>query len=98
MNAATFDNFRTLLESAAGRTPEGETPARRTQLGTYAALSAVVMAALWGVAAGSVAPSLALQNLYKVPARGPARCWGWAARCSACPWACGSSCAPACTP
>ena len=70
MNATTpFDNFRTLLASAAGHAPpERPTPARRTQLATYAALSAVVMAALWGLAAGSMAPLMAAQNLYKVPA------------------------------
>lgn len=70
MNATTtFDNFRTLLDAAAGRPARDEaTPARRTQLATYAALSAVVMAALWGLSAGSMTPLLAAQNLYKVPA------------------------------
>ena len=69
MNTATFEPFRELLENVAGRPgAEPETRARRTQLATYAALSAVVMAALWGLAAGSLSMSHALQNLYKVPA------------------------------
>jgi hypothetical protein len=70
VNASTpFDNFRTLLASAAGHAaPERPSSARRTQLATYAALSAVAMAALWGLAAGSMTPLMAAQNLYKVPA------------------------------
>ena len=70
MNVATpIDNFRALLESAAGHAPtERETTARRTQLAAFAALSAVLMASLWGLAAGSMSPLLAVANLYKVPA------------------------------
>ena len=68
MTTTTFDNFRTLLDTASGRADETEfSDARSTQLGTYAALSAAAMAALWGVAVGSSSVELALGNLYKVP-------------------------------
>lgn len=68
MTTSTLEPFKALMDSAAGQPPEpGETRARRAQLITYAALSAVALAGLWGLAAGSSAGALGTQNLYKVP-------------------------------
>lgn len=46
---------------------EDETPARRAQLAIIALSISLVMAALWGLAAGSSVPALALHNAYKLP-------------------------------
>jgi hypothetical protein len=43
------------------------TPSRRGQLSLSAMAASIAMAALWGAAAGSSVPSLALENLYKLP-------------------------------
>jgi len=45
----------------------GEGSAQSLQQGTFAALSALAIGALWGAAAGSVSTGLAVANLYKVP-------------------------------
>lgn len=56
-----------LIDIARGRVPENLGPARRVRLITGAALSSLVFAALWGLAAGSTMPLLALGNAAKVP-------------------------------
>ena len=58
-----------LLRLATGGALEDEdaTPARRAQLALIAVLASLVMAAIWGVAAGISVPSLAIQNSYKLP-------------------------------
>jgi hypothetical protein len=59
----------TVFHLACGRAP-GEAdgaPARRAQLALAALFASLVMSALWGAAAGSAVPSLALMNLYKLP-------------------------------
>ncbi|MFO0727163.1 MAG: hypothetical protein U1E65_25510 [Myxococcota bacterium] len=59
----------TLLDLATGRPfrPEDDGRARRAQLITLALLAAVAAAAVWGLAAGSRSPAMAIANLYKVP-------------------------------
>ena len=62
-------HFSTLLNLTCGK-PLGEEDsgrARRLQIVVSALLTSLVFAALWGVAAGSRLPSLAIANLYKVP-------------------------------
>jgi len=58
-----------LLNLACGRPlPEEEDGrSRRLQLVAAALLASLVFAGLWGLAAGSSSPVLALANLYKVP-------------------------------
>jgi hypothetical protein len=58
-----------LFHLATGGTLPDEdlTPARRAQLALVALGSSLLMAALWGVAAGCGVPALAVQNLYKLP-------------------------------
>lgn len=69
MTTATLEPFKALMDTVAGRTPDAaETSARRTQLITYAALSTIVLSAIWGLAAGSATGALGTANLYKVPA------------------------------
>jgi hypothetical protein len=61
--------FTTLLDLVCGK-PLGEAEAgstRRLQIVVSALLTSLVFAALWGAAAGSRIPSLAVANLYKVP-------------------------------
>jgi len=60
---------RTLFDLAGGRAlPEDEDgPARRVQLMLFAALATVVLAAIYGLAAGSAQAALAVANLYKLP-------------------------------
>lgn len=62
-------HFSTLLDLTCGK-PLGEGDdgrARRMQIVISALLTSLVFAAVWGVAAGSRLPALALANLYKVP-------------------------------
>lgn len=60
--------FQELVENMAGRGGgKAESPARRGQLVAYAALSSLAFSGVWGLAAGSVAMSSAISNLYKVP-------------------------------
>ena len=61
--------FRTILDLATGRTlPDQEVvPARRWQVIFAAALGAIALGGLWGLAAGSSSIALALSNVYKVP-------------------------------
>ena len=57
-----------LVSAACGRiAAAGESAARRTQVGIAAALSALVLAALWGAAAASSDGGLAAANLLMVP-------------------------------
>lgn len=58
-----------IFELATGRVlaPEEGTPARRAQLAVLASAASLVMASLWGIAAGSTEPMLALQNALKLP-------------------------------
>ncbi|MFT3775104.1 MAG: hypothetical protein QM820_57895 [Minicystis sp.] len=61
--------FSTLLDLTCGK-PLGEADAgraRRLQIVVSALLTSIVFAAIWGVAAGSRVPALAVANLYKVP-------------------------------
>lgn len=61
--------FATLLDIICGK-PLSDTEsgrARRLQLVISALLTSLVFAAIWGVAAGSRMPALAVANLYKVP-------------------------------
>lgn len=61
--------FTTLLDLVCGK-PLGEADsgrARRLSIVVSALLTSLVFAALWGAAAGSRIPSLAVANLYKVP-------------------------------
>ena len=62
-------HFSTLLDLTCGKplTDEDTGRARRMQIVVSALLTSLVFAALWGVAAGSRLPALALANLYKVP-------------------------------
>ena len=46
---------------------EEQTPARRAQLAIVALVSSLAMASLWGLAAGSSVPELAMHNAYKLP-------------------------------
>src|SRR5690606_32151059 len=59
----------TVFHLACGRAPAeaDAAPARRAQLALAALFASLVMSALWGAAAGSAVPSLALTNLYKLP-------------------------------
>lgn len=59
----------TVFHLACGRAPSGDesSPARRGQLALAALFASLVMSALWGAAAGSAVPTLALMNLYKLP-------------------------------
>jgi len=59
----------TLFDLAGGRAlpAEEDGPARRVQLMVSATLACAVLAALYGVAAGSAEVGLAAANLYKVP-------------------------------
>jgi hypothetical protein len=62
-------HFATLLDLTCGK-PLGDEDAgraRRLQIVISALLTSLVFAALWGVAAGSRLPALAVANLYKVP-------------------------------
>jgi hypothetical protein len=58
-----------LVRLATGGTlaEEDETPARRAQLAILALCVSLVMASLWGLAAGSSVPTLAIHNAYKLP-------------------------------
>lgn len=61
--------FATLLDLVCGK-PLADADAgraRRMQIVVSALLTSVVFAAIWGVAAGSRLPALAIANLYKVP-------------------------------
>jgi hypothetical protein len=61
--------FSTLLDLICGK-PLGDADAgraRRLQIVVSALLTSLVFAAIWGVAAGSRLPALAVANLYKVP-------------------------------
>jgi hypothetical protein len=62
-------HFSTLLDLICGKPLPAEDVgrARRLSLVISALLTSLVFAALWGVAAGSRVPTLALANLYKVP-------------------------------
>ncbi len=64
-----MDTFITLLDLANGRPfkAEDDGRARRAQLVVLSLLTAVLASAVWGLAAGSKAPLLAVANLYKVP-------------------------------
>ncbi len=59
----------TVFNHACGMSlPASEgTPSRRGQLSIAAMAASIAMAALWGAAAGSAVPALAIQNLYKLP-------------------------------
>jgi hypothetical protein len=62
-------HFSTLLDLTCGK-PLGQGDdgrARRLQIVVSALLTSLVFAAVWGVAAGSRLPALAVANLYKVP-------------------------------
>lgn len=61
--------FATLLDLVCGKlVADADTGrARRMQIVISALLTSVVFAAVWGVAAGSRVPALAVANLYKVP-------------------------------
>lgn len=61
--------FSTLLNLACGGAllEEDDGRARRMQLTMTAMLMSLAFAAIWGAAAGSRIPALALANLYKVP-------------------------------
>src|SRR5687768_4904180 len=61
--------IRTILELACGRPlPAGEDGrARRWQIIVAASLGALVLGAVWGIAAGSSSAALAISNAYKVP-------------------------------
>jgi hypothetical protein len=61
-----WGTFSELVSHACGGGADSP-PARRAQLGVLAALLALGLAALWGLAAGSRAGALALGNLFKVP-------------------------------
>lgn len=61
--------FSTLLDLTCGK-PLGDADAgraRRLQIVISALLTSLLFAAVWGVAAGSRMPALAVANLYKVP-------------------------------
>ena len=62
-------HFSTLLDLICGKPLPAEDSGRSRRLGiaVSALLTSLVFAALWGVAAGSRLPALALANLYKVP-------------------------------
>lgn len=61
--------FSTLLDLVCGkRLGEADAGrARRMQIAVSALLTSIVFAAVWGAAAGSRLPALAVANLYKVP-------------------------------
>lgn len=61
--------FVTLLNLACGKplAEEEDGRSRRLQMIVAGLLAALAFAALWGLAAGSQAPGLAVANLYKVP-------------------------------
>lgn len=61
--------FSTLLNLACGGAllEEDDGRARRMQLTLSALLLSLVFAAIWGAAAGSRIPAIAIGNLYKVP-------------------------------
>lgn len=62
-------HFSTLLDLTCGKplTDADSGRARRMQIVVSALLTSLIFAALWGAAAGSRLPGLALANLYKVP-------------------------------
>lgn len=64
-----MQTVRTLFDLAGGRPlPEAEDgPARRVQLMLLAVVATMVLAALYGLAAGSTQAALAVANLYKLP-------------------------------
>lgn len=64
-----MNQFSTLLDLACGKPLPAEDSARsrRLSIAVSALLTSLVFAALWGVAAGSRLPTLALANVYKVP-------------------------------
>lgn len=61
--------FSTILDLACGRglDEEKQGPASKLSLGLSALLFSLIFASLWGAAAGSQIPALALANTYKVP-------------------------------
>jgi hypothetical protein len=61
--------FSTLLDLVCGKPLSAEDSGRSRRLGiaVSALLTSLVFAAIWGVAAGSRLPSLAIANLYKLP-------------------------------
>lgn len=64
-----MQTLMTVFHLACGRAPaeEDSSPARRAQLALAALFASLCMSALWGGAAGSAVPSIALMNLYKLP-------------------------------
>jgi hypothetical protein len=64
-----MNHFSTLLDLTCGKPLREEDAgrARRLQIVVSALLTSLVFAAVWGVAAGSSLPALAVANLYKVP-------------------------------
>jgi hypothetical protein len=61
--------FVDLINLGCGQLAAAEqaTPARRVQLAVAALLAALLPAAMWGLAAGSAAPALAVADAFKVP-------------------------------
>ena len=61
--------FSTLLDLVCGKPLSAEDSGRTRRLGiaVSALLTSLVFAAIWGVAAGSRLPALAIANLYKLP-------------------------------
>ncbi len=61
--------LKSLFAMAGGRElpAEDDGPARRTQLAIVSVLATALLAAVWGIGAGSADIGLALGNLYKVP-------------------------------
>jgi hypothetical protein len=59
--------LRQLMTLTVGRELENTSRAQHTMLTTYAMLAALALCALWGIAVGSVATTLAVSNAYKVP-------------------------------
>lgn len=63
----TLSSFQNLLNTACGRIEEGASPQRTLHLAIGSLLCALVLAAVWGAAAGSSSTILALSSGLKVP-------------------------------
>jgi hypothetical protein len=63
----TLSTFQNLLNTACGRIEEGASPQRTLHLAIGSLLCALVLAAVWGAAAGSSSTILALSSGLKVP-------------------------------
>ena len=65
METQSLSQLMTL--TCGGDLPRPATRAQETMFAVIAIVAALVLSSLWGIAAGSASPELALANAYKVP-------------------------------